>query len=112
MQSLYANPLTEAVLAVTLPEAVVMAGDGRQWVKVRAIFLTLIKLSLQQHVALQVMSSICVSSASPTEKKHSDVGGKNLLQRSQSLQLKISQSSAEVPDIPITFPCLVLRRSF
>lgn len=32
-------------------------------------FLTLIKLSLEQHVALQIMSSICVSPVSPTEKK-------------------------------------------
>lgn len=77
MQSLYAKTLAEAVLAVTLPEAVVMTGDGRHWVKVTATFLTLVKLSLQQHVALQVMSSICVSPASLTEKKHSDVAGKN-----------------------------------
>lgn len=77
MPSLYVNPLAEAVLAVTLPETVVMTGDGRQWVKVRDTFLTLVKLSLQQHMALLVMSSICVSPASLTEKKHSDVGGKN-----------------------------------
>lgn len=77
MQSLYANPLAEASLAVTLPKAVAMISDGRQWVKVRATFLTLVKLCLQQHMALQVMSSICVSPGSLTEIKHSDVGGKS-----------------------------------
>lgn len=77
MQFLYANPLAEAALAVTLPEAVVMTDDRRQLVRVRTTFLTLVKLSLQQHVALQVMSSICVPPASVTEKKHSDLGGKS-----------------------------------
>lgn len=38
MESLYANLLAEAVLAVTPPEAVMMIGDGRQWVKVSATF--------------------------------------------------------------------------